>query len=37
MRKERIDKLLMERGIVQSRERARALIMTGKVMVGGRI
>jgi 23S rRNA (cytidine1920-2'-O)/16S rRNA (cytidine1409-2'-O)-methyltransferase len=37
VRKERIDKLLMERGIVQSRERARALIMTGKVMVGGRI
>jgi 23S rRNA (cytidine1920-2'-O)/16S rRNA (cytidine1409-2'-O)-methyltransferase len=34
-KKERIDKLLMERGIIQSRERAKALIMMGKVSVGG--
>jgi 23S rRNA (cytidine1920-2'-O)/16S rRNA (cytidine1409-2'-O)-methyltransferase len=36
VRKERVDKLLMEKGIVQSRERARPLIMAGKVMVEGR-
>ena len=35
--KERIDKLLLEKGIVQSRERAKALIMAGRVMVEGRI
>ena len=35
MRKERFDKLLVERGMVQSRERARALIMAGKVAVEG--
>ena len=35
MRKERIDKLLVEKGIIQSRERARAFIMAGKVMVKG--
>jgi 23S rRNA (cytidine1920-2'-O)/16S rRNA (cytidine1409-2'-O)-methyltransferase len=35
-KKERIDKLLTEKGIVHSRERARAFIMAGKVMVEGR-
>jgi len=35
VRKERFDKLLVERGMVQSRERARALIMAGKVTVEG--
>ena len=34
--KERIDKLLVDRGIVQSRERARAMIMVGKVVVEGK-
>jgi 23S rRNA (cytidine1920-2'-O)/16S rRNA (cytidine1409-2'-O)-methyltransferase len=34
--KERLDKLLVDRGIVQSRERARAMIMAGKVAVEGR-
>ncbi len=35
--KERIDKLLIEKGIIQSRERARALIMAGKVLVENRV
>jgi len=34
--KERLDKLLVERGIAQSRERARAMIMAGKVAVDGK-
>ena len=34
--KERLDKLLVYRGIVQSREKARAMIMAGKVAVDGR-
>lgn len=35
-RKERLDKLLVERGLVESRERAQALIMSGSVWVQGR-
>jgi len=34
--KERIDKLLVDRNLVQSRERAKALIIAGKVFVDGR-
>lgn len=33
MAKERLDKLLVDRGLVQSRERARALILAGQVIV----
>jgi len=36
VRKERLDKLLIEKGMVQSRERARALIMAGRIAVEGR-
>jgi 23S rRNA (cytidine1920-2'-O)/16S rRNA (cytidine1409-2'-O)-methyltransferase len=35
MARERLDKLLLDRGLVASRERARALIMTGTVLVRG--
>ncbi|PLY06039.1 MAG: TlyA family rRNA (cytidine-2'-O)-methyltransferase [Desulfuromonas sp.] len=33
MAKERLDKILVQRGLVQSRERARALILAGQVVV----
>ena len=36
MKKARIDRLLVERGLVETRERARALIMAGDVLVGNR-
>ena len=35
MAKERLDKLLVDRGLAPSRERARALILAGKVRVAG--
>jgi 23S rRNA (cytidine1920-2'-O)/16S rRNA (cytidine1409-2'-O)-methyltransferase len=35
-RKERLDKLIFDKGMVQSRERARALIMEGRVTVDGK-
>lgn len=35
--KERLDKLLVTRGLVPSRERARSLILAGKVLVGDRV
>ncbi len=37
MAKIRLDKILVDRGLVQSRERARALILAGKVEVAGKI
>ncbi len=33
-RKERLDKILVERGLAESRERARALILAGQVVIG---
>ena len=35
MARERLDKVLVDRGLVASRERARALVMAGDVLVGG--
>ncbi len=35
MLKERLDKIIVDRGLTASRERARALIMEGKVFVSG--
>ena len=36
-RKERLDKLLVEKGIAPTREKARALIMAGKVVIEGKV
>jgi 23S rRNA (cytidine1920-2'-O)/16S rRNA (cytidine1409-2'-O)-methyltransferase len=33
--KRRIDQLLVERGLVESREKARALVLAGQVFVDG--
>ena len=35
LKKDRLDKLLVDRGLVANRERARALVMTGAVLVRG--
>jgi 23S rRNA (cytidine1920-2'-O)/16S rRNA (cytidine1409-2'-O)-methyltransferase len=35
--KERLDKLLVERGLVETRERARALILAGEVIAGNHV
>lgn len=37
MAKQRLDLLLLERGLCQSREQARGLILAGKVKVGGKV
>ena len=37
MSKKRLDVLLVERGLVETRERAQALIMAGDVSVAGRV
>ena len=36
-RRERLDKLLVDKGLVQSRERAKTIVMAGMVMVGDRV
>ena len=37
MAKERLDKILVDRGLAPSRERARAMILGGKVLVSGQV
>ena len=37
MKRQRLDALLCERGLVESREQARRLILAGQVTVDGRV
>ena len=37
MTKRRIDSLMMERGLVESRAKAQALVMAGEVLVDGKV
>ena len=37
MTRRRIDKLMVDRGLVESRAKAQALVMAGEVMVGGKV
>jgi 23S rRNA (cytidine1920-2'-O)/16S rRNA (cytidine1409-2'-O)-methyltransferase len=36
-KKERLDKLLHEKGLAESREKAKALVISGSVMVNGTV
>ena len=36
LRRKRLDRLLLERGLVETRQKGQALIMAGRVLVGGK-